>query len=180
MKIINARLRQQEALYTLDLQDGVIKSITAQAAAQVAGASDIDAQQKLVIPPFVEPHIHLDATLTAGEPEWNMSGTLFEGIARWSQRKASVTVEDTRQRALKTIGMLRDNGVQHVRTHIDVTDPSLTALEAMLRVKKEAAHLIDLQIVAFPQEGIESFPGGRELMPRAIEKGADVVGGIPH
>jgi cytosine deaminase len=109
-----------------------------------------------------------------------MSGTLFEGIARWSQRKASVTVEDTRQRALKTIGMLRDNGVQHVRTHIDVTDPSLTALEAMLAVKKEAAQLIDLQIVAFPQEGIESFPGGRELMTRAIEMGADVVGGIPH
>ena len=180
MKIINARLRHQEALYTLDLQDGLIKSITAQAAAQAADADDIDAEQKLVIPPFVEPHIHLDATLTAGEPEWNMSGTLFEGIARWSQRKASVTVEDTCQRALKTIGMLRDNGVQHVRTHIDVTDPSLTALEAMLRVKKEAAHLIDLQIVAFPQEGIESFPGGRELMTRAIEMGADVVGGIPH
>lgn len=80
--------------------------------------------------------------------------------------------EDTRQRALKTIGMLRDNGVQHVRTHIDVTDPSLTALKAMLKVKKEAAHLIDLQIVAFPQEGIESFPGKRELMTRAIEMGA--------
>ena len=159
MKIINARLRHKESLYTLDLDDGVIKSITPQAAVQTADASDIDAQQKLVIPPFVEPHIHLDATLTAGEPEWNMSGTLFEGIARWSQRKASVTVEDTRQRALKTIGMLRDNGVQHVRTHIDVTDPSLTALEAMLAVKKEAAQLIDLQIVAFPQEGIESFPG---------------------
>ena len=180
MKIINARLRHKESLYTLDLDDGVIKSITPQAAVQTADASDIDAQQKLVIPPFVEPHIHLDATLTAGEPEWNMSGTLFEGIARWSQRKASVTVEDTRQRALKTIGMLRDNGVQHVRTHIDVTDPSLTALEAMLAVKKEAAQLIDLQIVAFPQEGIESFPGGRELMTRAIEMGADVVGGIPH
>ena len=180
MKIINARLRHKESLYTLDLDDGVIKSITPQTTVQTADASDIDAQQKLVIPPFVEPHIHLDATLTAGEPEWNMSGTLFEGIARWSQRKASVTVEDTRQRALKTIGMLRDNGVQHVRTHIDVTDPSLTALEAMLAVKKEAAQLIDLQIVAFPQEGIESFPGGRELMTRAIEMGADVVGGIPH
>lgn len=114
----------------------MIKSIAPQTATLAADAGDIDAQQKLVIPPFVEPHIHLDATLTAGEPEWNMSGTLFEGITRWSQRKASVTVEDTRRRALKTIGMLRDNGVQHVRTHIDVTDPSLTALEAMLMVKK--------------------------------------------
>lgn len=180
MKIINARLRRQEALFTLDLQDGMIHRITAQAAMQTADAGDIDAQGRLAIPPFVEPHIHLDATLTAGEPEWNRSGTLFEGITRWSQRKASITPEDTRQRALKTIGMLRDFGVQHVRTHVDVTDPSLSALKALLAVKQEAADLIDLQIVAFPQEGIESYPNGRELMTRAIEMGADVVGGIPH
>ena len=180
MKIINARLRRQEALFTLDLQDGMIHRITAQAAMQTADAGDIDAQGRLAIPPFVEPHIHLDATLTAGEPEWNRSGTLFEGITRWSQRKASITPEDTRQRALKTIGMLRDFGVQHVRTHVDVTDPSLAALQALLAVKQEAADLIDLQIVAFPQEGIESYPNGRELMTRAIEMGADVVGGIPH
>ncbi len=109
MKIINARLRRQEALlYSLDLQDGMIHRISAQAAMQSADAGDIDAQGRLAIPPFVEPHIHLDATLTAGEPEWNRSGTLFEGITRWSQRKASITPEDTRQRALKTIGMLRD------------------------------------------------------------------------
>ncbi len=76
--------------------------------------------------------------------------------------------------------MLRDFGVQHVRTHVDVTDPSLSALKALLAVKQEAADLIDLQIVAFPQEGIESYPNGRELMTRAIEMGADVVGGIPH
>ncbi|MCJ5945725.1 cytosine deaminase [Klebsiella pneumoniae] len=180
MKIINARLRRQEALFTLDLQDGIIHRITAQAAMQTADAGAIDAQGRLAIPPFVEPHIHLDATLTAGEPEWNRSGTLFEGITRWSQRKASITPEDTRQRALKTIGMLRDFGVQHVRTHVDVTDPSLAALQALLAVKQEAADLIDLQIVAFPQEGIESYPNGRELMTRAIEMGADVVGGIPH
>lgn len=147
---------------------------------QTADAGAIDARGRLAIPPFVEPHIHLDATLTAGEPEWNRSGTLFEGITRWSQRKASITPEDTRQRALKTIGMLRDFGVQHVRTHVDVTDPSLAALQALLAVKQEAADLIDLQIVAFPQEGIESYPNGRELMTRAIEMGADVVGGIPH
>lgn len=176
MKIINARLRRQEALFTLDLQDGMIHRITAQAAMQTADAGDIDARGRLAIPPFVEPHIHLDATLTAGEPEWNRSGTLFEGITRWSQRKASITPEDTRQRALKTIGMLRDFGVQHVRTHVDVTDPSLAALQALLAVKQEAADLIDLQIVAFPQEGIESYPNGRVLMTRAIEMGADVVG----
>ena len=129
MKIVNARLRRQEALFTLELQDGLIQRMTAQTAMQTAVAGDIDAQGRLAIPPFVEPHIHLDATLTAGEPEWNRSGTLFEGITRWSQRKASITPEDTRQRALKTIGMLRDFGVQHVRTHVDVTDPSLAALQ---------------------------------------------------
>lgn len=90
MKIVNARLRRQEALFTLELQDGLIQRMTAQTAMQTAVAGDIDAQGRLAIP-FVEPHIHLDATLTAGEPEWNRSGTLFEGITRWSQRKASIT-----------------------------------------------------------------------------------------
>ena len=180
MKIINARLRHQDDLYSIELDKGLIKSIVRQNTPAAPAADDIDAQQRLVIPPFVEPHIHLDCVMTAGQPEWNMSGTLFEGIARWSQRKKTVTAEDTRQRALAAIAMLRDNGVQHVRTHIDVTDPSLAALEGMLAVKAEVAHIIDLQIVAFPQEGIESFPGGRELMVRAVEMGADVVGGIPH
>lgn len=180
MKIINAVLRQQNGTFTLDIKDGVITAIEQQSsnALQVEGA--IDAAGQLVIPPLVEPHIHLDATLTAGEPEWNMSGTLFEGIERWSQRKETISHEDTKKRAHTTIGMLRDHGIQHVRTHVDVTDPTLAALKAMLEVKEEARSLIDLQIVAFPQEGIESYPNGRKLMEQAIEMGADVVGGIPH
>ncbi|EOW6847290.1 cytosine deaminase [Cronobacter sakazakii] len=180
MNIVNARLRRREGWFTLVLVDGIIKAITPQTAMQAPHESDLDAQGGLVIPPLVEPHIHLDATLTAGEPEWNMSGTLFEGIERWGQRKATITHEDTKRRAHATIGMLRDHGIQHVRTHVDVTDPTLAALKAMLEVKDEARHLIDLQIVAFPQEGIESFPQGRALMEQAVEMGADVVGGIPH
>ncbi|EOI5728900.1 cytosine deaminase [Cronobacter malonaticus] len=180
MNIVNARLRRREGWFTLVLDDGIIKAITPQTAMQAPHESDLDAQGGLVIPPLVEPHIHLDATLTAGEPEWNMSGTLFEGIERWGQRKATITHEDTKRRAHATIGMLRDHGIQHVRTHVDVTDPTLAALKAMLEVKDEARHLIDLQIVAFPQEGIESFPQGRALMEQAVEMGADVVGGIPH
>ncbi|EOU1337166.1 cytosine deaminase [Cronobacter malonaticus] len=180
MNIVNARLRRREGCFTLVLDDGIIKAITPQTAMQAPHESDLDAQGGLVIPPLVEPHIHLDATLTAGEPEWNMSGTLFEGIERWGQRKATITHEDTKRRAHATIGMLRDHGIQHVRTHVDVTDPTLAALKAMLEVKDEARHLIDLQIVAFPQEGIESFPQGRALMEQAVEMGADVVGGIPH
>ncbi|MBX9446239.1 cytosine deaminase [Dickeya chrysanthemi] len=182
MKIINAALRRQPGRYTLQLHDGLIAAIDAQPGMLPTPTTPdvIDAAGRLVIPPLVEPHIHLDAVLTAGEPAWNMSGTLFEGIERWSQRKATITHEDTRRRAQTAIGMLRDHGIQHVRTHVDVTDPSLAALEAMLEVKNEAKALIDLQIVAFPQEGIESYPEGRRLMERAVALGADVVGGIPH
>ncbi|RRU98298.1 cytosine deaminase [Stutzerimonas xanthomarina] len=180
MNILNARLRGRSGLYRIELDGARIAAISAQQAPAEANDGDIDAASNLVVPPFIEPHIHLDATLTAGEPAWNMSGTLFEGIERWGERKALVTHEDTKARAKKTIDMLVDHGIQHVRTHVDVTDPTLSALKSMLEVREETRHLIDLQIVAFPQEGIESFKGGRELMTEAIAMGADVVGGIPH
>lgn len=180
MKIVNARLRGREGLHRIELDGTRIAAIAAQLAPAGAGGDELDAAGNLVVPPFVEPHIHLDATLTAGEPAWNMSGTLFEGIERWAERKALVTREDTKTRAKKTIDMLVEHGIQHVRTHVDVTDPTLAALKAMLEVREETRHLIDLQIVAFPQEGIESYRGGRELMAEAIALGADVVGGIPH
>ncbi len=180
MNILNARLRGRSGLYRIELDGARIAAISAQQAPAEANEGDIDAASNLVVPPFIEPHIHLDATLTAGEPAWNMSGTLFEGIERWGERKALVTHEDTKARAKKTIDMLVDHGIQHVRTHVDVTDPTLSALKSMIEVREETRHLIDLQIVAFPQEGIESFKGGRELMTEAIAMGADVVGGIPH
>ena len=180
MYILNARLRGRSGLYRIELDGARIAAISAQQAPAEANEGDIDAASNLVVPPFIEPHIHLDATLTAGQPAWNMSGTLFEGIERWGERKALVTHEDTKARAKKTIDMLVDHGIQHVRTHVDVTDPTLSALKSMLEVREETRHLIDLQIVAFPQEGIESFKGGRELMTEAIAMGADVVGGIPH
>ncbi|MGL4821301.1 MAG: cytosine deaminase, partial [Bacilli bacterium] len=131
-------------------------------------------------PPFVEPHVHLDTTLTAGEPRWNVSGTLFEGIERWAERKSMLTHEDVKRRAKRALQWQIANGIQHVRTHVDTTDPSLTALRAMLQVKEEMAPWVDIQIVAFPQEGIMSYPDGLELLDKAMELGADVVGGIPH
>lgn len=181
MNIINARLRGKPGLYRIELAGQRIGAITAQneGVLPVAGA-DLDAGQNLVVPPFVEPHIHLDATLTAGQPEWNMSGTLFEGIERWAQRKQSTTHEDIKTRAKTTLQMLVDHGIQHVRTHVDVTEPRLVALKAMVEVRDEVRDLVDLQIVAFPQEGIESYPDGRALMTEAVAIGADVVGGIPH
>ncbi|QNG99976.1 cytosine deaminase [Pseudomonas sediminis] len=180
MIIHNARLRGRDGLHRITLSGERIAAIEAQHALHPIAEGDLDAAGNLVVPPFVEPHIHLDATLTAGEPAWNMSGTLFEGIERWAERKALVTHEDTKTRAKKTIDMLVDHGIQHVRTHVDVTDPTLAALKAMLEVREETRPLIDLQIVAFPQEGIESYANGRALMEQAIELGADVVGGIPH
>lgn len=181
MNVINARLRGQEGLFTVRLQGDRIAAIESQVAfVSPASAEILDARGNLVIPPFVEPHIHLDATLTAGEPRWNMSGTLFEGIECWGERKATITHEDTKARAKQTINALAVHGIQHVRTHVDVTDASLAALKAMLEIREETSRLVDMQIVAFPQEGIESYPQGRELMEEAIRLGADVVGGIPH
>ncbi|MBA1272388.1 cytosine deaminase [Stutzerimonas azotifigens] len=180
MNIVNARLRGKEGLFRIELEGERIAAIAPQPSPAETTVGDLDAASNLVTAPFIEPHIHLDATLTAGEPAWNMSGTLFEGIERWGERKALVTHEDSKARAKKTIDMLVDHGIQHVRTHVDVTDPTLAALKAMVEVRDETRHLIDMQIVAFPQEGIESFEGGRHLMEEAVAIGADVVGGIPH
>ncbi|MBB5321958.1 cytosine deaminase [Marinobacter oulmenensis] len=178
--IINARLQGLEGLHTLTLSEGKFASIRSQPGAQQAIDGQLDADGNLVCPAFVEPHIHLDAALTAGEPRWNQSGTLFEGIECWSERKASLSRDDVLHRATQTLKLFAAHGIQYVRTHVDVTDPQLTALKAMLEVREQVAGFVDLQIVAFPQEGIWSFPNGRELMEEAIRLGADVVGGIPH
>ena len=178
MIIKNAKLRGREGLWNIAIQDGKIHSIS-QGEAE-GGQEILDAAGSLVSAPFIEPHIHLDTTLTAGDPEWNQSGTLFEGIQRWAQRKEALTHEDVKTRAKTALKWQIAQGIQHVRTHVDVTDPSLTALRALLEVKEEMSDYVDLQLVAFPQEGINSYPSGAELMEEALKMGADVVGGIPH
>lgn len=140
----------------------------------------LDGQEKVLLPPFVDSHIHLDTTLTAGEPEWNESGTLFDGIRIWSERKKSLTAKDVKERAKKTILKQIKNGVQHVRSHVDTTDPHLIALQALLELKEELKDIVDLQLVAFPQEGILSYPNGKGLLEQAVKEGADAVGGVPH
>ena len=144
------------------------------------GEVEIDAAGRMVSPPFVDPHVHLDAVLTVGDPRYNMSGSLWEGIEIWSERKKKLSKEDVKRRAKEAIRWAVAQGVLAIRTHVDVCDPSLVALEAMLEVKEEVEDLVDLQIVAFPQEGIVSFPDGEKLMRKALEMGADIVGGIPH
>ncbi len=144
------------------------------------GEEVIDGKENLLLPPFVDSHVHLDATLTAGQPEWNETGTLFDGIRIWSERKQDLTKEDVKSRAKKTLLNMVGHGIQHVWSHVDVTDPHLIAARALLELREELKDQIDLQLVAFPQEGILSYPHGRELMEQAVKEGLDVVGGIPH
>lgn len=179
MIIKNAALRGKEGLWNIVIKGGKINEIS-QHTEELADQEVINVEGSLVLPPFIEPHIHLDTTLTAGEPEWNKSGTLFEGIQRWSQRKESLTIEDVKTRAKTAMKWQVAQGIQHIRTHVDVTDPELTALKALLEVKEEMAPWVNLQLVAFPQEGIQSYPNGIELLEEALKMGADVVGGIPH
>lgn len=179
MIIKNAKLRGKDGLWHITVKEDKISQIT-QTFENTGNQEVIDVDGSLVLPPFIEPHIHLDTTLTAGEPEWNKSGTLFEGIQRWSQRKETLTVEDVKTRSTTALKWQIAQGIQHVRTHVDVTDPTLTALKAMLEVKEEMAPYVDVQLVAFPQEGIPSYPNGAELLEEALKMGADVVGGIPH
>ena len=180
MLVKNVHIHNREGLWQILIEEGKISRIFSQDEVFNYSGEILDGEEGIVYPPFVEPHIHLDATQTAGQPNWNQSGTLFEGIERWAERKSLLSHEDVKSRAWKTLKWQIANGVQYVRTHVDVSDPTLTALKAMLEVKKEIASWVDLQIVAFPQEGILSYPNGEKLLDQAMEMGADVVGGIPH
>lgn len=180
MLVKNVHIHNREGLWQILIEEGKISRIFPQDEVFNYSGEILDGEEGIIYPPFVEPHIHLDATQTAGQPNWNQSGTLFEGIERWAERKSLLSHEDVKSRAWKTLKWQIANGVQYVRTHVDVSDPTLTALKAMLEVKKEIAPWVDLQIVAFPQEGILSYPNGEKLLDLAMEMGADVVGGIPH
>src|SRR5256885_12907477 len=140
----------------------------------------VDLHGALVTPPLVEPHIHLDAVLTVGQPRQNESGSLFEGIAIWAERVKTLTVEDVKARVRKALRWQLANGVQFVRSHVDVCDPELKAVRALVELRQEIGDQMTLQLVAFPQQGIMSFDGGQDLMRRAIDLGVDVVGAIPH
>lgn len=179
MLIKNVHVDNQQQAVDVRIVNGKFKEI---APKLQAGELEqvIDGQGNLLLPPFVDSHVHLDATLTAGQPEWNESGTLFDGIRIWSERKQDLTKADVKKRAKKTIQNMVAHGIQHIRSHVDVTDPHLIAARALLELREELKDQIDLQLVAFPQEGILSYPHGRELMEQAVKEGLDVVGGIPH
>lgn len=179
MLIKNVHIDNHEETSDVRIVNGKFKEIAPELTA-VDNEQVIDGKGNVLLPPFVDSHVHLDATLTAGQPEWNESGTLFDGIRIWSERKQDLTKEDVKKRARKTIENMVGHGIQHVRSHVDVTDPHLIAAQALLELREELKDQIDLQLVAFPQEGILSYPHGRELMEQAVKEGLDVVGGIPH
>jgi cytosine/creatinine deaminase len=140
----------------------------------------IDATGRLLSPPFVDCHFHMDATLSLGIPRLNESGTLLEGIALWGELKPQLTVDAVTERALRYCDLAVSRGLLAIRSHVDVCDDRLLAVDALLDVKRRVAPYIDLQLVAFPQDGYYRFPSAAENLERALDKGVDVVGGIPH
>ncbi|MBW4495599.1 MAG: amidohydrolase family protein, partial [Oscillatoria princeps RMCB-10] len=166
------------SLVDIAIKDGLIAAI----APQLGDRADMEigVGGKLASPPFVESHIHLDSALSAGEPRQNASGTLFEGIEIWGERKQSLSLTDVKKRAKETLKLQASQGVLFVRTHADVSEPSLTALQGLLEVREEVKDWIAVQVVAFPQDGIYGKPENEALLEKALEMGADAVGGIPH
>lgn len=175
----NGRIENASAPTSFRVEEGKFTAIGPDLV-PLPGEETVDLGGKLVLPPFIESHVHLDTCLTAGDPVWNMSGTLFEGIECWSKRKSKLSREDIRERVNRAVRLYAAHGVQFIRTHVDVTDPSLVAMETMVELREELRDTMDIQIVAFPQEGILSYPNGKELMRSAVKLGADAVGAIPH
>lgn len=174
----NAKLRDLDYLVNIGIRDGKFEKIDKDIKSK--GAKEVDAKGNLVSPPFVESHVHLDSSLTAGDPRYNESGTLLEGIKIWGKKKENLSKEEIKRNAIETIKWEIANGTLKLRTHTDSTEKNLMTLEALVEVKEEMKEFIDIQIVAFPQDGIFAYKGMDDLMVDAIEMGADVIGGIPQ
>jgi cytosine deaminase len=177
----NAALPDGRTAMDIAVRDGRIAAVAPQAElAPARGATELDAQGQLVTPPFVDAHFHLDATLSFGLPRVNASGTLLEGIALWGELKPLLTMEALVDRALAYCDWAVGKGLLAIRSHVDVCDPRLLAVEALLHVRERVRPYLDLQLVAFPQDGLLRSEGGLGNLTRALDKGVDVVGGIPH
>ncbi|MBP2228827.1 cytosine deaminase [Azospirillum agricola] len=160
------------------IKDGRIAAVAPELPGEAG--SEVDATGRLVTPPFVDAHFHMDSTLSYGLPRVNQSGTLLEGIALWGELKPQLVQEAIVERALAYCDWAVARGLLAIRSHVDVCDPRLLAVEALLEVRKRVAPYLDLQLVAFPQDGVLRSPGTEERLRRALDLGVDVVGGIPH
>ena len=176
--IRNATLPDGRQGIDLAIDNGRIAAVAP--ALQAKGAREIDAAGNLLSAPFVDAHFHMDAALSYGLPRVNQSGTLLEGIALWGELKPQLTQEALVQRALHYCDWAVARGLLAIRSHVDVCDDRLLAVEALLEVKRRVSPYLDLQLVAFPQDGVLRSPGALGNLKRAIAMGVDVVGGIPH
>lgn len=176
--IRNANLPDGRKGIDIAILDGRIAAVEANIVAEAG--QEIDATGRLATPPFVDPHFHMDATLSLGLPRMNVSGTLMEGIALWGELRPIVTREELVERALRYCDLAVTQGLLHIRSHVDVSDPRLVTVEALLEVRDRVAPYIDLQLVAFPQDGYYRCADAVDSLNRALDMGVDVVGGIPH
>ncbi len=174
----NATLPDGRSGLDIACRNGRIAAVETGISAQAQDV--IDADGLLVSPPFVDPHFHMDATLSLGTPRMNVSGTLLEGIALWGELKPIQTVEEIIARALRYCDLAVSQGIGAIRSHVDVCDDTLKGVEALLDVKRQVAPYLDLQLVAFPQDGVLRDPTALANLTRALDMGVDVVGGIPH
>lgn len=179
MLIKNAKLRGDSELKNILIKDGKFANIAP--SIDVAADETIDAEGNLVTAPIVDPHVHLDAVLVAGlMPRKNVTGTLIEAVEIWNDWAKGLTKEKIKTNARKVVDWYIANGVLRVRTHVDTSDPSLLGVESLLELKEEVKDLIDIQVVAFPQNGLYAAPGYYDSYVRALEMGVDVAGGAPH
>jgi cytosine/creatinine deaminase len=176
--ITNATFPDGRTGMSVAVHEGKIVEVTP--GLQAPAAQTVDAKGFLLSPPFCDAHFHMDTTLTAGQPRVNESGTLLEGIQIWAELKPTLTVDNYIERALRYCDMAIAKGVLAIRSHVDTSDPRLLAVEALLEVRKRVAPFIDLQLVAFPQDGVLRRAGATESLERALDMGVDAVGGIPH
>ncbi|WP_284618229.1 amidohydrolase family protein [Aquabacterium humicola] len=182
MLIRNATLPDGRTGINLLVRDGRFAAIgpVQDGVAGEPGEPELDAAGWLLSPPFVDAHFHMDATLSYGLPRINASGTLLEGIALWGELKPLLTAEAIAERALQYCDWAIARGLLAIRTHVDVCDERLLAVDALLQVRERMKPWLDLQLVAFPQDGVLRTPHALQTLQRALDKGVDVVGGIPH
>jgi cytosine deaminase len=176
--IRNANLTTGQTGFDVGISDGKIAAI--EKSLEGDCGEEIDATGRLLSPAFCDPHFHMDATLSLGKPRMNVSGTLLEGIALWGELRPIVTKEELVDRALRYCDLAVSQGLLFIRSHVDTSDPKLVTAEAMLEVREKVAPYIDLQLVAFPQDGYYRASEGVFALNRALDMGIEIVGGIPH
>ena len=174
----NASLPDGKAGIDIAGKDGLITAVENNIHAEAK--ETIDASGRLLAPPFIDPHFHMDATLSLGTPRLNKSGTLLEGISLWGELKSIQTVDDVIARSLKYCDLAVSMGIGAIRTHVDTCDDELKGVQALLEVKNQVKDYLEIQLVAFPQDGLYRDPSALDNTIRALDMGVDIVGGIPH